>query len=42
MKSPNLEKEVHSPVNDDGDIPVSEPPVTENEDQSEEDTQVEV
>ena len=34
-KSPNLEEEVRSPVNDDGDPPVSEPRVTENEDQNE-------
>ena len=33
--SPNLEEEVNSPVNDDGDLPVSEPPVSENEDHSE-------
>ena len=29
VKSPNLEEEVNSPVNDDGDLPVSEPPVTQ-------------
>ena len=36
-----LEEEVKSPVNDDGDLPVSEPPVSENEDHSEYGTQVE-
>ena len=41
VKSPNLEEEVNSPVNDDGDLPVSEPPVTENEDHNEEEAQVE-
>ena len=35
MKSPNLEEEVNSPVNDDGDLPVSEPPVAEAEDHRE-------
>ena len=38
--SPNLEEEIKSPVNDDGDLPVSEPPVSENEDHNEYGTQV--
>ena len=38
---PNMEKEVNSPVNDDNDPSVSEPPVAENEDHSEHETQVE-
>ena len=42
VKSPNLEENVNSPINDDGDLPVSEPSVTENEDHSEEEPQVEV
>ena len=41
-KSPKLEEEVNSPWNDDVDLPVSEPPVTENEDHSEDEPQVEV
>ena len=33
---PNLEGEAKSPVNDDNDAPVSEPPVAENEDPNDE------
>ena len=41
VEPPNMEKDVNSPVNDDDDPPVSEPPVAENEDHSEDETQVE-
>ena len=39
-RSQNLEEEVNSPVNDDGDLPFSEP-VAEKDDHSEDETQVE-
>ena len=38
--SPNLEEEIKSPVNEDGDLNVSEPPASENEDHNEYGTQV--
>ena len=41
MKPPNQGKEVNSPVKDDDDPPVSEPPAADNEDHSEDETQVE-
>ena len=41
VEPPNLEEEVNSPVNDDDDPPVSEPPVAENEDHDEGETVVE-
>ena len=37
----NLEEEVNSPTNDDGDHPFPEPPVEEEDDHSEDETQVE-
>ena len=37
----NLEEEVNSQMNDDGDLPFSEPPVPEKDDHSEDETQVE-
>ena len=41
VEPPNMEEEVNSPVNDDDDPPVSEPPVAENEDHDEGETVVE-
>ena len=41
VEQPNLEEEVNSPVNSDNDPPVSEPPVAENEDHNEDETQME-
>ena len=41
VKSPSLEEEVNFFVNDDDDVPVSEPPITENEDHSENEPHVE-
>ena len=41
VEPPNLEEEVNSPVNDDDDPLVSEPPVAENEDHDEGETVVE-
>ena len=38
---PILEEEVNSPVNDDCDLPISEQPIAEKEDHSEDETQVE-
>ena len=39
--SPKLEEEINSPRNDDGDLPISEPPVAAEEDRGEDETQVE-
>ena len=41
VEPPNMEEEVNSPVKDDDDPPVSEPPVAENEDHSEDETAME-
>ena len=37
----NWNEEVNSPMNDDGDLPFSEPPVAQKDDHSEDETQVE-
>ena len=37
----NLEDQVNSPMNDDGDLPFPEPPLAEKDEHSEDETQVE-